>query len=77
MDIGNTASDKPGRESTGSPSDSANATRQGLFQGVTITYPARLIYYLNEESESTNHDLDTRARNQVSQDQVSLKSVGV
>ncbi|XP_012691116.1 disintegrin and metalloproteinase domain-containing protein 23 [Clupea harengus] len=69
VDIGNTASDKPGRESTGSPSDSANSTRQGLFQGVTITYPARLIYYLNEESESTNHDLDTRARNQVSQDQ--------
>uniref|UniRef100_A0A673KBU0 Disintegrin and metalloproteinase domain-containing protein 23-like n=1 Tax=Sinocyclocheilus rhinocerous TaxID=307959 RepID=A0A673KBU0_9TELE len=31
---------------------------------VTVTYPSRLIYYLNEESESTDHDLDTRARNQ-------------
>uniref|UniRef100_A0A4W5PB42 ADAM metallopeptidase domain 23 n=1 Tax=Hucho hucho TaxID=62062 RepID=A0A4W5PB42_9TELE len=29
-----------------------------------ITYPSRLIYYLNEDSESTYHDLDTRARNQ-------------
>uniref|UniRef100_A0A667ZTT8 ADAM metallopeptidase domain 23 n=1 Tax=Myripristis murdjan TaxID=586833 RepID=A0A667ZTT8_9TELE len=29
-----------------------------------ITYPSRLIYYLNEDSESTHHDLDTRAKNQ-------------
>ncbi|KAL0963872.1 hypothetical protein UPYG_G00314660 [Umbra pygmaea] len=29
-----------------------------------ITYPSRLIYYLNEDSESTYHDLDTRARHQ-------------
>uniref|UniRef100_A0A671XZR6 ADAM metallopeptidase domain 23 n=1 Tax=Sparus aurata TaxID=8175 RepID=A0A671XZR6_SPAAU len=29
-----------------------------------ITYPSRLIYYLNEDSESTYHDLDTRAKNQ-------------
>ncbi|CDQ84081.1 unnamed protein product [Oncorhynchus mykiss] len=29
-----------------------------------ITYPSRLIYYLKEDSESTYHDLDTRARNQ-------------
>uniref|UniRef100_A0A8C7MJ27 ADAM metallopeptidase domain 23 n=1 Tax=Oncorhynchus kisutch TaxID=8019 RepID=A0A8C7MJ27_ONCKI len=29
-----------------------------------ITYPSRLIYYLNEDSESTYHDLDTRARSQ-------------
>ncbi|XP_068602037.1 disintegrin and metalloproteinase domain-containing protein 23 [Brachionichthys hirsutus] len=28
------------------------------------TYPTRLIYYLNEDSESTYHDLDTRARSQ-------------
>uniref|UniRef100_A0A3Q3QKV5 ADAM metallopeptidase domain 23a n=1 Tax=Monopterus albus TaxID=43700 RepID=A0A3Q3QKV5_MONAL len=26
-----------------------------------ITYPSRLIFYLNEDSESTYHDLDTRA----------------
>ncbi|KAL2102779.1 hypothetical protein ACEWY4_001947 [Coilia grayii] len=69
VDIANTASDKPWRESTVSAPDSANSSRQRLEQGVTITYPARLIYYLNEESESTHHDLDTRARNQVSQDQ--------
>ncbi len=36
-----------------------------------ITYPSRLIYYLNEDSESTYHDLDTRAKNQASDDQVS------
>ncbi|XP_068186085.1 disintegrin and metalloproteinase domain-containing protein 23 isoform X2 [Antennarius striatus] len=29
-----------------------------------ITYPSRLIYYLNEDLESTYHDLDTRAKNQ-------------
>ncbi|XP_062389861.1 disintegrin and metalloproteinase domain-containing protein 23 isoform X1 [Sardina pilchardus] len=35
-----------------------------------ITYPSRLIYYLNENSESTYHDLDTRTRNQVSESPV-------
>uniref|UniRef100_A0A7N5ZUJ0 ADAM metallopeptidase domain 23a n=1 Tax=Anabas testudineus TaxID=64144 RepID=A0A7N5ZUJ0_ANATE len=29
-----------------------------------IAYPSRLIYYLNEDSESTYHDLDTRVKNQ-------------
>uniref|UniRef100_A0A8C5HQ25 ADAM metallopeptidase domain 23a n=1 Tax=Gouania willdenowi TaxID=441366 RepID=A0A8C5HQ25_GOUWI len=29
-----------------------------------ITYPSRLIFYLNEDSESTYHDLNTRSRNQ-------------
>lgn len=38
-----------------------------------ITYPSRLIYYLNEDSESTYHDLDTRARNQATEDQVSQR----
>ncbi|KAF5892210.1 disintegrin and metalloproteinase domain-containing protein 23 isoform X2, partial [Clarias magur] len=28
----------------------------------TITYPSRLIYYLNEESESTYHNLNTQAK---------------
>ncbi|XP_041700203.1 disintegrin and metalloproteinase domain-containing protein 23 isoform X2 [Coregonus clupeaformis] len=32
-----------------------------------ITYPSRLIYYLNEDSESTYHDLDTRVRNQATE----------
>ncbi|XP_015225968.1 PREDICTED: disintegrin and metalloproteinase domain-containing protein 23 isoform X2 [Cyprinodon variegatus] len=35
----------------------------------TITYPSRLIYYLNEDSESTHHDLNTRAKNQAKADQ--------
>uniref|UniRef100_A0A3Q0SQY1 ADAM metallopeptidase domain 23 n=1 Tax=Amphilophus citrinellus TaxID=61819 RepID=A0A3Q0SQY1_AMPCI len=29
-----------------------------------ITYPSRLIYYLNEDSESTYHDLNTYVKNQ-------------
>ncbi|MEQ2189725.1 hypothetical protein GOODEAATRI_028270, partial [Goodea atripinnis] len=37
-----------------------------------ITYPSRLIYYLNEDSESTHHDLNTRAKNQAAADQVRL-----
>uniref|UniRef100_A0A8C9U5V4 ADAM metallopeptidase domain 23 n=1 Tax=Scleropages formosus TaxID=113540 RepID=A0A8C9U5V4_SCLFO len=35
-----------------------------------ITYPSRLIYYLNEDSESTYHDLDTRTRSQGADSQV-------
>ncbi|XP_017278157.1 disintegrin and metalloproteinase domain-containing protein 23 isoform X1 [Kryptolebias marmoratus] len=34
-----------------------------------IAYPSRLIYYLNEDSESTYHDLNTRAKNQAPSDQ--------
>uniref|UniRef100_A0A3B3UX67 ADAM metallopeptidase domain 23 n=1 Tax=Poecilia latipinna TaxID=48699 RepID=A0A3B3UX67_9TELE len=34
-----------------------------------ITYPSRLIYYLNEDSESTHHDLNTHAKNQAAADQ--------
>ncbi|MED6271965.1 hypothetical protein CHARACLAT_025498 [Characodon lateralis] len=34
-----------------------------------ITYPSRLIYYLNEDSESTHHDLNTWAKNQAAADQ--------
>ncbi|XP_023192607.1 disintegrin and metalloproteinase domain-containing protein 23 isoform X2 [Xiphophorus maculatus] len=34
-----------------------------------ITYPSRLIYYLNEDSESTHHDLNTHAKNQATADQ--------
>ncbi|KAJ3592640.1 hypothetical protein NHX12_007767 [Muraenolepis orangiensis] len=40
---------------------SDNTTRHhGLEHAVT--YPSRLIYYLNEDSESTYHDLDTRLK---------------
>ncbi|MGH0121950.1 UNVERIFIED_CONTAM: hypothetical protein FKN15_077431 [Acipenser sinensis] len=34
-----------------------------------ITFPSRLIYYRNEDSESTYHNLNTRARNQQKQNQ--------
>ncbi|XP_030614210.1 disintegrin and metalloproteinase domain-containing protein 23 isoform X3 [Archocentrus centrarchus] len=34
-----------------------------------ITYPSRLIYYLNEDSESTYHDLNTYVKNQVTEGQ--------
>ncbi|XP_056435373.1 disintegrin and metalloproteinase domain-containing protein 23-like [Gadus chalcogrammus] len=34
-----------------------------------ITYPSRLIYYLNEDSESTYHDLDTRLKGHASNGQ--------
>uniref|UniRef100_A0A1A8R9I1 ADAM metallopeptidase domain 23 n=1 Tax=Nothobranchius pienaari TaxID=704102 RepID=A0A1A8R9I1_9TELE len=34
-----------------------------------ITYPSRLIYYLNEDTESTYHDLNTWAKNQATADQ--------
>lgn len=33
-------------------------------------YPSRLIYYLNKDSESTHHDLGTRAKNQAKEGQV-------
>lgn len=36
-----------------------------------IIYPSRLIYYLNRDSESAHHDLDTRVKNQATEDQVS------
>lgn len=44
---------------------SKNATHSAAEQ--VIAYPSRLIYYRNEDSESTYHDLDTRTRGQVSQ----------
>ncbi|KAM4558513.1 disintegrin and metalloproteinase domain-containing protein 23 isoform 3-T3 [Odontesthes bonariensis] len=34
-----------------------------------IAYPSRLIYYLNEDSESTYHDLNTQAKNQATEGQ--------
>lgn len=40
-----------------------------------ITYPSRLIYYLNEDSESTYHDLNTHAKNQASEGQVCGRGV--
>ncbi|PWA31137.1 hypothetical protein CCH79_00002798 [Gambusia affinis] len=44
-----------------------NTTHHAAEQA--ITYPSRLIYYLNEDSESTHHDLNTHAKNQAVADQ--------
>ncbi|XP_076848732.1 disintegrin and metalloproteinase domain-containing protein 23 isoform X1 [Brachyhypopomus gauderio] len=43
------------------------AAPHASVRDVTVTYPSRLIYYLNEESESAYHDLGTRARNQATE----------
>lgn len=43
----------------------------GQDKEVAITYPSRLVYYVNDEAESAYHDLDTRARNQAAEGQVS------
>uniref|UniRef100_A0A8C6VVE3 ADAM metallopeptidase domain 23 n=1 Tax=Nothobranchius furzeri TaxID=105023 RepID=A0A8C6VVE3_NOTFU len=40
-----------------------------------ITYPSRLIYYLNEDTESTYHDLNTWAKNQKKKFPVHLAQV--
>lgn len=41
-----------------------------------ITYPSRLIYYLNQDFESAYHDLDTRVKNQATEGQVSQNRGG-
>lgn len=43
----------------------------GQDKEVAITYPSRLVYYVNDEAESAYRDLDTRARNQAAEGQVS------
>ncbi|XP_053732578.1 disintegrin and metalloproteinase domain-containing protein 23 isoform X2 [Synchiropus splendidus] len=47
---------------------STDNTSQHAVEHV-ITYPSRLIYYLNEDAESTYHDLDTRAKSPAPQQQ--------
>ncbi|XP_054642466.1 disintegrin and metalloproteinase domain-containing protein 23 isoform X3 [Dunckerocampus dactyliophorus] len=47
----------------------APATENTTAAEHVITYPSRLIYYLNEGSESTYRDLDTRARGQATEGQ--------
>uniref|UniRef100_A0A8D3AYN9 ADAM metallopeptidase domain 23 n=1 Tax=Scophthalmus maximus TaxID=52904 RepID=A0A8D3AYN9_SCOMX len=51
----------PEQQATAAP-----ATDNTTYHAVEheITYPSRLIYYLNEDSESTYHDLDTRVKDQ-------------
>lgn len=41
-----------------------------------MVYPSRLIYYLNRDSESPHHDLDTRVRNQAADNQVKFAATG-
>ncbi|XP_030638100.1 disintegrin and metalloproteinase domain-containing protein 23 [Chanos chanos] len=62
-------SESPRQDATAAPDGRDNSTRRAAEHEVTITYPSRLIYYLNEESESVYHDLDTRARNQATDGQ--------
>uniref|UniRef100_A0A672LTY7 ADAM metallopeptidase domain 23 n=1 Tax=Sinocyclocheilus grahami TaxID=75366 RepID=A0A672LTY7_SINGR len=51
------------REATAAAPGNSTGRKPGEHE-VTVTYPSRLIYYLNEESESTYRDLDTRTRSQ-------------
>ncbi|KAK3569234.1 hypothetical protein QTP86_026521 [Hemibagrus guttatus] len=47
------------QDTTAPPSKHNGSTQEAEH---TITYPSRLIYYMNEESESTYHNLNTRAK---------------
>uniref|UniRef100_W5L7V6 ADAM metallopeptidase domain 23 n=1 Tax=Astyanax mexicanus TaxID=7994 RepID=W5L7V6_ASTMX len=50
-------------ESRPTDSDGSRTQREHEHE-VAVTYPSRLVYYLNEEAESAHHDLNTRTRNQ-------------
>ncbi|XP_063744173.1 disintegrin and metalloproteinase domain-containing protein 23 isoform X4 [Eleginops maclovinus] len=56
----------PEQQATAAPATD-NTTHHAVEH--VITYPSRLIYYLNEDSESTYHDLDTRIKNQATDGQ--------
>lgn len=58
----------PEQQATAAPATD-NTTHHAVEH--VITYPSRLIYYLNEDSESTYHDLDTRIKDQATDGQVS------
>ncbi|XP_033901229.3 disintegrin and metalloproteinase domain-containing protein 23-like isoform X2 [Acipenser ruthenus] len=53
----------------GDGADAYNSSNSSKHIEREITFPSRLIYYLNEDSESTYHNLNTRARNQQKQNQ--------
>lgn len=57
----------PEQQATAAPATD-NSTRHAVEDAVV--YPSRLIYYLNRDSESPHHDLDTRVKNQAGEDQV-------
>lgn len=55
------------QQATAAPA-SDNSTHHAVEH--VIAYPSRLIYYLNKDSESAHHDLDTQAKNQAKEGQV-------
>ncbi|KAG2459330.1 ADA23 protein, partial [Polypterus senegalus] len=57
----------PPTEEGAAAADLRNKSEAGIPQ--EITFPSRLVYYLNEDSESSNHNLNTQARNQRKQGQ--------
>lgn len=57
----------PEQQATAAPATD-NSTRHAVEDAVV--YPSRLIYYLNRDSESPHHDLDTRVKNQAGEEQV-------
>lgn len=60
------------QDATAAPETKSNGNAtSGQDKEVAITYPSRLVYYVNDEAESTYHDLDTRSRNQATEGQVS------
>lgn len=60
------------QDATAPPSTHNGSTQEAER---TIAYPSRLIYYLNEESESTYHNLNTQAKIPGQQGQVSIVSI--
>ncbi|KAM9804594.1 disintegrin and metalloproteinase domain-containing protein 23 [Neosynchiropus ocellatus] len=57
----------PEQQATAAAPGTDNTTQHAVEH--VITYPSRLIYYLNEDVESTYHDLDTRVKSQAPQEQ--------
>lgn len=57
----------PEQQATAAPATD-NSTHHAVEDAVV--YPSRLIYYLNRDSESPHHDLDTRVKNHAGEDQV-------
>lgn len=59
-------------ENTFQQSNSSNSNNNSYSSAVQkeITLPSRLIYYINRDSETPYHILDTRARHQQKHDKV-------
>jgi disintegrin and metalloproteinase domain-containing protein 23 len=55
--------------------NSSNSSYSNVVQK-EITLPSRLIYYINQDSESPYHVLDTKARHQQKHNKVGRKLVG-